>query len=400
MGMWPGNGENVSSLLLTNLGAVVTGEWEHPLRRATTIYIEDGRFCEIDSPRTDADTIIDARGLTAAPGLIDTHVHPTFGDFTPTQNSVGWMTAYLHGGVTSLVSAGELHVPGLPLDPPDARLFKYLAVLAKRCADNLGQKAPRLFAGTLLLAPGLSESDFDEVAEEGIGCAKFIFYPYGENGDEAHRYVRWCRERGIVVKIHSGGVSRSGVSRPAGAQVIRELLPDVVAHISGGPIPMPLEEMETVVKETDCYLEIATSGSIRRSIELMEMVLREGAQGRVILGTDTPSGTGVTPRAMLRNVALLASLGGVTAEVAWCMATGNAARAHRLEGGFIQEGKPADLLLIGKINGSVGRDALEALAIGDIPGISFVIVGGEVVVWGRGEQTPPPETLAVIVKEG
>ena len=378
----------------------MTGDWKRPLGGAASIYIEDGFILEIDSPRTDADTIINARGLMATPGLVDTHVHPTFGDFTPTVNSVGWMAAYLHGGVTSLVSAGELHVPGLPLDPPDARLFKYLAVLAKRCADNLPQKAPRLFAGTLLLAPGLTEADFDEIAQEGIRCVKFIFYPYGENGDEAQRYVGWCRERGIVVKIHSGGVSRSGVSRPAGARVVQELLPDVVGHIAGGPIPMPLEEMEIVVKETDCYLEIATGGSFRRAIELMEMVLREGAEERVILGTDTPSGTGVTPRGMLRNVALLASMGGVSAEVALCMATGNGARAHRLEGGFIQEGKPADLILMGKISGSVGRDVLEALNEGDIPGISCVIVGGELVVADRSEQTPPPETLAVVEKGG
>ena len=297
-----------------------------------------------------------------------------------------------------MVSAGELHVPGLPLDPPDARLFKYLAVLAKRCADNLPQKAPRLFAGTLLLAPGLNEDDFDEVAQAGIRCAKFIFYPYGENGNEAQRYVRWCKERSIVVKIHSGGVSRSGFSRPAGSRVVQELLPDVVGHIAGGPIPMPPEEMETVVKETNCYLEIATGGNFRRAIELMEMVRRQGAEERVILGTDTPSGTGVTPRGMLRIVALLASMGGVSAEVALCMATGNSARAHGLEVGFIQEGKPADLVLMGKITDSVGGDALEGLSVGDIPGICCIVVDGQLVVSGRSEQTPPPETLAVVEK--
>ena len=388
------------SLLIVGLGAVVTGDWERPLRQARSIYIEEGVFREFDPSHADADTVIDARGLIAVPGLIDTHVHPTFGDFTPTQNSVGWTTSYLHGGVTSLVSAGELHVPGLPLDPPDARLFKYLAILAKRCADNLEQVAPRLYAGTLLLAPGLAEADFDEMARDGVRNAKFILYPYGENGDEAHRYVQWCRQRDIVVKIHSGGVSRSGFSRPAGARVIGDLLPDVVGHINGGPIPMPLDEMDAVVKETDCYLEVATSGSPLRAVELMEMVLREGAQARVILGTDTPSGTGVTPRGMLRNVALLASLGGIAPEVAWCMATGNAARAHRLDAGLIQEGKPADLLLIGSISGSVGRDALDGLRVGDIPGISFVIVGGQIVVKTRSQQTPPPETVAVIEKGG
>lgn len=389
----------MSSLLIVNLGAVVTGDWRHPLLQASSIYIEDGYIAELPSSRSDADTIIDARGLIAAPGLIDTHVHPTFGDFTPTQNSVGWQHAYLHGGVTSLVSAGELHVPGLPLEQPEAKLFKYLAVLAKRCADNLEQQGPRLYAGTLLLTPGLSEADFDEIAQEGIGCVKFIFYPYGDDAVESERYVKWCRERDIVVKIHTGGVSRSGVSRPAGFEVLNEIQPDVAAHITGGPIPMPPAEMEMVVHDMHCALEIATAGSFRRDIELMQMVHRADALDRIIVGTDTPSGTGVLPRAMLRNIALLASLCEVKPEVAWCLATGNAARAHRLAAGLLAAGKPADLVLLGKITGSVGKDALDALAVGDIPGISFVIVNGQIVVRDRSEQTPPPETLAVLEKE-
>ena len=163
---------------------------------------------------------------------------------------------------------------------------------------------------------------------------------------------------------------------------------------------MPPEEMDEIVDDTDCYLEIATGGSFRRALELMEKVNRVGAQARVILGTDTPSGTGVTPRAMLRNVALLASLGGVTPEVALCMATGNAGVAHRLEVGFLTEGKPADLLLMGRIEGSVGSDALSGLSIGDIPGISTVVVGGRVVAAGRSEQTPPPAVRATIEKGG
>lgn len=389
----------MASLLIANLSGMVTGDLAHPYRDATSIYAEDGVIREVGSTKTDADTVIDAKGLLAAPGLIDTHVHPTFGDYTPTQHTVGWMHSYLHGGVTSLVSAGELHVPGLPLDQPDAKLFKYLAILAKRCADNLPQQGPRLHAGTMMLTTGMTEADFDELASEGIRNTKFIFYPYGQNDGEAEQYVQWCHDRDMVVKIHTGGVSRSGASRPAGARVITGIQPDVAGHIAGGPIGIAKEEMEAVVMETDAFLEICTGGSFRRAVELIEIAQRENALERVILGTDTPSGTGITPRAMLRNVALLTSLGGLSPEVAWCLATGNAARAHKLDGGFIQEGKQADILLMGRITGSVGQDAMDVFNSGDIPGISTVIVGGELVVRGRSEQTPPPETLAVIEKE-
>ena len=46
--------------------------------------------------------MIDAGGMTAIPGLIDSHVHITFGDYTPRQRTVGYLESYLHGGVTTV----------------------------------------------------------------------------------------------------------------------------------------------------------------------------------------------------------------------------------------------------------------------------------------------------------
>jgi enamidase len=387
------------STLIYNLGAVVTGDLTQPLAKADAVYIEDGLIREVGTSRTMADRVIDARGLTLTPGLVDGHSHPGFGDFSPTQNSVGWMHAYLHGGVTAIVSAGELHLPGLPLDQPDPKLYRYLAVLSRRCTATYRPGGLKIVAGTMLVQPGMSEADFDELAAEGCRVVKFIFFPYDERLEEGQRYVRWARDRGLVVKIHSGGVSRSGLSRPAGAAVIKALQPDVVAHASGGPIPMPLEELEEVVRETDCFLEIAYAGNPRWTVRLLEL-LRERIQlGRVTVGTDTPSGTGIAPRGMLRTIALMTSLGGVPAAEALCLASGNTARAHGLDTGLIRPGAPADLLLIGRISGSSGTDALDGLAQGDLPGISTVMVDGEILVRERSQQTPPPETTAVIRSE-
>jgi imidazolonepropionase-like amidohydrolase len=55
--------------------------------------------------------VIDAGGMTAIPGLIDSHVHITFGDYTPRQRTVGYLESYLHGGTTTAISASEVHVP-------------------------------------------------------------------------------------------------------------------------------------------------------------------------------------------------------------------------------------------------------------------------------------------------
>jgi len=384
----------VASLLIRNLGCVVTGELAAPLSPAASIYCEDGVIRSLGEER-DADVVVDARGLTAIPGLVDGHVHPTFGSYSPVQESTAWVKAYLHGGVTTLVSAGELHVPGLPLDPPDPKTFKYLAVLARRCSAERPAGA-KVLAGTLMLAPGLTEADFDEVAAEGIRLAKFIFYPYGEDGDEAVRYVRWCRERGIKVKIHSGGVSRSGVSRPAGFDVIEALDVDIAGHVAGGPIPMPDGDLERLVGEGRCHLELCSAGNYRATMRVVELVREAGAVHRLTLGTDTPSGTGVLPRGMLRNLTFLASVCGLSPEEAICVGTGSTAEAHGLLQGVLAPGRPADVVLIGRIRASAAADALDALRIGDLPGISMVFVDGVPLVAPRSEQTPPPEVPAVI----
>jgi enamidase len=390
----------MTSTLIYNLGAVVTGDFSRPLADLSSVYIEDGVIQEVGSERTDADTLIDARGLTLTPGLVDGHSHPGFGDFSPTQNSVGWMEAYLHGGTTTIISAGELHLPGLPLDRPDPKLYRYLAVLARRCTSSFRPGGLKIVGGTMLLTPGMSEADFDELAAEGCRVVKFIFFPYRERMDEALSYVRWAKERRLTVKIHSGGVSRSGLSQPAGAAVIKSLRPDVVGHASGGPIPMPFNELEEVVRDTDTHLEIAYSGNPRWTVRLLELLRARDELHRLTVGTDTPSGTGITPRGMLRTIALMTSLGGLSAAEAICLASGNTARAHGVNTGFVRPGSPADLLLMGPISGSNGADALEALSVGDLPGISMVLVEGQLLVRERSQQTPPPERTAVILKEG
>jgi len=389
----------MSSLLIKNIGTLVTGDLARPLRSADSIFIDAGVVKEIGSNlNAKADRIIDAAGITAIPGLIDSHSHPSIGEYTPAQNSLSWITNYMHGGVTALISAGELHLPGLPL-PPDARTALSVAIVTKRCYDNLRPSGVKVHAGTLLLVPGLSEKDFDEIAALGIKLVKFIFYDYSllPNG-EAERYVKWAKARGIKVKIHSGGVSRSGVSQVAGFEIVSKIQPDIVGHITGGPIPMTEEDMVRIVDETDCHVEICSSGNYRMALSLLRAVRAKNAFERVLIGTDTPGGTGIIPRGILREIGFISSVGEVAPEKTICMATGNVGRAHGLNLGILEEGRPADLVLLHKITGSVSKDALDSFAKGDLPGISTVIIDGEILVAGRSQQTPPAERAAVVIQ--
>ena len=145
--------------------------------------------------------------------------------------------------------------------------------------------------------------------------------------------------------------------------------------------------------------EIVYSGNHAVTLELLQMIVKKNLLHRVILGTDTPGGTGVTPRGMLRILAFVASSEEIEPEQAICMATGGPAEAHNLDSGFVREGKPADCLIVGKIQGSSGDTPLGALKEGNLLGISMALIDGRVVVRDRSQQTPPPETGALIERE-
>ena len=386
------------STLIANIGEFFTGDIAAPVADVSSLLIEDGRIAALDPPAGhDAHVTIDAKGGAVLPGIVDGHVHPVFGEWTPTQGTIGWIGNYVHGGSTTMVSAGELHVPGLDYNNLTPELMTSLALLAKATTGRVRWSGAKVHAGTLLMVPGMTESDFDKVAEAGAILTKFLFYPLdAAHREEAQRYVRWCHERGLRVKVHTGGVSRSGSNAICGYETLSWLQPDVAAHVSGGPIPMADGDLDELVDETDFALEICSSGNYRSAIRVVERLAKAGRLDRLTLGTDTPGGTGVLARGMLRNIIFLASVCGLSAGETIAAATGNTAKAHGLDVGFLRPGSPADLVIAGRIDGSAGTTLTEAIEHGDLPGISTVMIDGKLVVRGRSEQTPPPQDRATI----
>ena len=103
---------------IVNLGQIVSGDWRDRSPPATRSSATATASCAVGTASAAdveaADVVIDAGGMTAIPGLIDSHVHITFGDYTPRQRTVGYLESYLHGGITTAISASEVHVPGRP----------------------------------------------------------------------------------------------------------------------------------------------------------------------------------------------------------------------------------------------------------------------------------------------
>jgi enamidase len=382
----------VSTLLIKNIGEFFTGDIARPQAAATSLLIDGTRIAALDPPAaTRADAVLDAGGSAVMPGLVDGHVHPVFGEWTPTQDTIGWIGNYLHGGTTTMVSACELHVPGLDYENLTPDLVTSLAVVTAATTGRIRWSGARVHAGTVILVPGMTEAHFDRLAAAKSICAKFIFFPLATHKDEALRYTAWCRARGIRTKVHTGGVSRSGLSQICGYDILSWLQPDIAAHISGGPIPMSDGDLDKVIDATSFAVEICSSGNDRSTQRAVTRMREKGQLARLTLGTDTPGGTGVIPRGMLRNICAIASVCGVPPAEAIAIATGNTAKAHGLEVGILAPGRPADIVVCGPVEGSAGTSISDAIAHGDLPGIAYVIADGEIAVSGRSRQTPPPK---------
>jgi enamidase len=321
--------------------------------------------------------------MTAIPGLIDSHVHVTFGDYTPRQRTVGYLESYLHGGITTAISASEVHVPGCPSDPEGV---KALALAAQRCFATYRPAGMRVIAGSVILEPGLQASDFTELAERGVTLAKAGFGAV----KTAYDYVPLVRDAdaaGLITTCHTGGSSIPGSGAITGDHLLA-MHPHVSFHINGGPTAMPDRDFERVIKESEIALQVCTAGNLRTTLLCARLAEEHGAFDRFIMGTDTPTGSGVMPLGLLYTIAHCASLTDMAPERFVCAATGSNARVYRLESGFLAAGKAADIVLLDAPDGGTQRTALAAIKHGDIAAIGGVVTAGAPRFVGRSRNTP------------
>ena len=370
---------------ICNLGQIVSGDWRDPFVRGDTIVTDGGRIVSVGSAASldDADVVIDAAGMTAIPGLIDSHVHVTFGDYTPRQRTVGYLESYLHGGVTTAISASEVHVPGRPRDPEGV---KALAVAAQRCFADYRPGGMRVIAGSVILEPGLTRADFDELFAKGVRLAKAGFGAV----KTAYDYVPLVTEAkaaGLLTTCHTGGSSIPG-SGAINADHLLAMRPHVSFHINGGPTAMPDADFERVITQSDMALQVCTAGNLRTTLLCARLARQHGAFDRFIIATDTPTGSGIMPLGMLYTIAHLSSLTDMPPEHFICAATGNNARVYGLESGFLNVGKAADIVLIDAPDGGTQDNALAAIKHGDIAAIGAVISDGVPRFVGRSRNTP------------
>ena len=378
--------------VITNIGTIVSGLIDQPILTGNVIVIKDGKIESvggqelIDALKKEAVEYktIDAGGMTVTPGLIDSHTHPVIGDYTPRQKMADFIESSIHGGVTTMISAGEVHTPGRPTDPAGV---KALAILANKSFALLKPGGVKVIAGSVILEKGLTEADFAEMAAAGVRTVGEVGLGSIKKPEDAAPMVAWAKKHNMKVMMHTGGTSVPGSSTVTADDVIKTN-PDVVSHINGGPTAVSLTEVDRLLDETELTLEIVQCGNPKVADYVARKATAAKKLNRIIFGNDAPSGTGVIPLGILRNICQIASMSEVPAAVAVAMASGNTARVYGLNTGVIAPGKEADIVIMDTPMGSVGKTALEAIEAGDLPGVALVLVDGVVKV-NKSRNTPP-----------
>lgn len=382
---------------IVNLGVIVTGELDAPFAAGDGLLMEAGAITAIGTLAAadvaTCDVVIDAGGMTAIPGLIDSHVHITFGDYTPRQRVVGYLESYLHGGTTTAITASEVHTPGRPKDPAGV---KALALAARACFLDYRPGGMRVHAGSVILEPGLTAADLAELRAAGLWLAKAGFGAFESPFDYA-ALMKEARRIGMVTTMHTGGSSIPG-SSGIWAEHVLASNPTVSFHVNGGPTAMPEEGFPQLVNESDIALQICTAGNLRTALLTARLLDAAGQPDRLLVATDTPTGSGIMPLGMFYTISHLASLGGMPPERAIAAATGNNARVYGLNSGVLAVGRDADVVLIDACAGGSQPDALSGLRNGDVPALGAVVTAGLPRFVGRSRNTPATTRTARVAE--
>ena len=390
--------EKSGKVVIKNIGLLLSGDLDRPILDADTVVVQDGIITAVgkekDCDIAHADLLIDAQKTCLAPGLIDSHVHPVFGDWTPRQNQLGWIESTMNGGVTTMISAGEVHLPGRPKDIVG---LKALAITAQRAFDSFRPGGVKVLAGAPVIEKGMTEQDFKDLADAGVKLLGEVGLGSVKAGEEAQKMVAWARKHGIQSTIHTGGPSIPG-SGLIDKDVVLEADADIIGHINGGHTSLSEAHVCELCEKSPRGLEIVHNGNEKVAIAAAQHAIHLKCPHRVILGTDGPAGSGVQPLGILRMIALLSSLGNIPPELVFCFATGNTARMRNLNCGLIEPGRAADFVFMDRAQHTAGRDLLDSVRLGDIPGIGMVMIDG-LVRCHRSRNTPPATEVPVIVRQ-
>ncbi|MFP3262238.1 MAG: amidohydrolase family protein [Nitrososphaeria archaeon] len=393
-------------IAIFNAGKIVSGDWNKGILKADSVLIEDGKFKQIGYENEihpeKADIRIDANGMVLIPGLIDPHTHLGFGEWGPENGMVGVALEALYQGTTTTIDEFARYEGEPDFYPPNPQGVKSSAIVHYFAWKNYRPGGlMKVHGGSIILVKGLKESDFKELSDLGIWKVAQIGGSSDLKPAELLEMASWARKYGMFIPTNFGaGVLKTAVYLDA--DFVKNLQPDKLAHANGGSTAAPWDLTREVIDAAPkAAVELVTYGNWKMSLKILDYLRTKNELHRVILGSDTPTGQGWFPIAMMQGVKFVSAVGNVPAEKAIAMATGNTYNYYKkwINTGKIQEGFEADCLLIDKPPGSVGTDALGAIENGDLIGTAMVMVDGKIAALRGRDSRPTTKYIKLNGKE-
>ncbi len=233
-----------------------------------------------------------------------------------------------------------------------------------------------------MLVDGLTEADFEEMAQAGVWMVAEI----GGGGlykvKDVAPMIEWAKPRGFKVSVHIGPQSIPGSSL-VGSELCVAIQPDKLAHINGGSTAAPWSEIQRCIDECPkAGVEFISMGNQKMAGRIYEYLQKRNELNRVVYGSDTPTGQGVMPNCIQRMVMRprLSTTCRLNRPSPWAPQLCGPVRPQHRQ---IEVAREADILAIDWVR-RPAEDALEAMKLDDTFGVSMVMVDGQVVsVKGR-----------------
>ena len=167
---------------------------------------------------------------------------------------------------------------------------------------------------------------------------------------------------------------------------------DVIGHVNGGHTALPDDQIvELCERSRRALKDLCTTGTNAQGLLALRSAKELKQLHRVILGTDSPAGSGVQPLGILRMISMLSSLGEIPAEQAICFATGNTAKMRSLNCGLIASGREESFVFLDTAQQSAGKNLLDSIQKADLPGVGMVVTDGAVSIHAAATLRQPRE---------